>query len=98
MVNLNVSYQDMEQEAAGLDSTREEINGQLNAVRTRIQNLTTSGFVTDSASGKYMNIIEQFTAGAAQTIDSLSDLSTMLRQTAATLQDTDQQIASQMGG
>lgn len=98
MVNLHVSYEQLTNEATGLDTSREDINSQLNQLRTRIQNLTSGGFVTDAASVRYNQSFEQFTLGATQTIDALADLANMLRQTATTLQDTDQQLAQQMGG
>lgn len=98
MSNMHVSYEDLNSEASSLDTSREDINGQLTQIRSRIQNLTTSGFTTDAASVRYMQTIEQFTTGATQTIDALTDLANMLRQTATTLQDTDQQLAQQMGG
>jgi WXG100 family type VII secretion target len=98
MPNLNVSYQDMHNEAAALRSGQQEITTQLNALKTRISNLISSGFVTDSASGAFNQTYESFTHGATQTISALDGLANTLTQIANTLQETDAQLAQQIGG
>lgn len=97
MVNMNVSYQDMHNEAAALRSGQQEITSQLNALKSRISNLISSGFVTDAASGAFNGTYESFTHGATQTISALDGLANMLTQAANTLQETDAQLAQQMG-
>lgn len=97
MVNMHVSYADIQAEAGKLDAMKEQIQSDLTTAQTNIQNLTSGGFVTDQASAKFAQTYEQFTTGAKLTIDAMSDLATMLRQTAQALQDTDTQLASQMG-
>ena len=98
MANLNVSYQDMHSEAAALRNGQQEITQQLNALRTRIANLISSGFVTDSASGAFNQQYESFNTGATQTIGALDGLANTLTQIANTLQETDAQLAQQIGG
>ena len=96
MANLNVSYQDMLNEAQALRSGQQEITGQLNALRNRINNLVSSGFVTDSASGAFNASYETFNHGATQTISGLDQLANTLQMVANTLQETDQQLGQQM--
>lgn len=97
MANINVSYDQMQQEAQGLMRGKDEIIQQLNMMRNRIQNLVSSGFVTDSASGAFHNSFEQFNQGATTTIGALDQLANNLTMIANTLQQADQQLASQMG-
>ncbi|MBK8468274.1 MAG: WXG100 family type VII secretion target [Actinomycetales bacterium] len=97
MANINVSYQDIISQAQSLQRGKEEINSQLTAMRTQIGNLVSGGFVTDSASGAFHQSYEQFTAGATQTISALDQLAANLNMVANTLQETDQQLAQQLG-
>ncbi len=97
MANLNVSYQDMHNEAQALRSGREQIDAQLNTLKGRINNLVSGGFVTDSASGAFNNSYESFTQGASQTIAALDQLASQLTTMANTLQETDASLAAQMG-
>lgn len=98
MANMNVTYQDLQTEAGALRSGQQEITSQLNQLKTRITNLVSSGFVTDSASGAFHQTYEQFTSGATQTINALDSLAGTLEQIAHTLQETDTQLAQQIGG
>lgn len=98
MPNMNVSYSDLLNEANALLQGKEEINQQLSHLRTRIANLVSSGFVTDAASGAYNQAYEQFNMGATQTIGALDQLAANLQTVANTLQETDAQLAQQMGG
>ena len=98
MPNLNVSYQDMLNEAQMLRQGQQDITQQLTMLRNRINNLVTSGFVTDAASGVFNASYEQFNQGATQTISALDSLAANLQTIADTLQSTDQQLAQQMRG
>ena len=98
MANMNVTYQQMHDEAQALRAGQQEITTQLNALRSRISNLVSSGFVTDSASGAFNATFEQFTQGATQTIAALDGLAGSLTQIANTLQETDASLAQQFGG
>jgi WXG100 family type VII secretion target len=98
MANINVSYQDLQTEANALRSGQQEITSQLNSLKTRITNLVSGGFVTDSASGAFHQSYESFTQGATQTISALDSLASTLQQIAQTLQETDTQLAQQIGG
>ena len=97
MANLNVSYQDMHNEAQALRSGQQQITDQLNQLRSRIANLISSGFVTDAASGAFNQTYEQFSNSATTTISTLDTLASTLQQIANTLQETDTQLAQQIG-
>jgi type VII secretion effector (TIGR04197 family) len=66
-------------------------------LRNQINNLVSGGFATDSASGAFQQSYEQFNTGANQTIGALDQLASNLNMVANTLQQTDQQLASQLG-
>lgn len=97
MANMNVTYGDMQNEASALRNGQSEITNQLNSLRNRINNLVTSGFVTDSASGAFQQMYENFNNGATQTISALEQIAATLENMARTLQETDQALARQVG-
>ena len=97
MANINVSYQEMLNEAGALRAGREQITQQLTTLRNRINNLVSNGFVTDSASGAFNQSYEQFNQGATATISALDNLAGALTAAANTLQQTDQALAQQFG-
>ena len=77
--NLNVSYEAMESEASALVSGKEEITQKLSALKTRIDNLVSNGFVTDQASGAFNEMYQNFTTSASNTISSLDGIANGLR-------------------
>lgn len=97
MPNMNVTYAEMQTEATGLRNGQQEIVNQLNTLRNRINNLVTNGFVTDSASGAFQQMYENFNNGATQTINALEQIASTLESMARTLQETDQSLARQVG-
>lgn len=97
MANINVTYEAMESEAQALLSGKQEIEGSLTNLANRINNLVASGFVTDSASGAFQNMYQEYTTSARSTIASLEQIAQTLRQMAATMQETDQQLANSVG-
>lgn len=94
MANLNVSYDAMEQEATALMNGRQEIETSLTSLANRINGLVANGFVTDSASGAFQQMYEEFTTSAKNTISSLDQIANTLKQMAQTMQETDQQLAN----
>jgi len=97
MANLNVTYGEMQNEAAGLRNGQQQIIDNLNALRNRINGLVTNGFVTDSASGAFQQMYESFNNGATQTINALEQIAATLENMARTLQETDQALARSIG-
>ncbi len=98
MANLNVSYDEIDNAATQLTSGQTQLEDQLQQLQTYIQNLVSSGFVTDQASGVFNETYEQFTTSARSTVANLATLAQNLRTTAQVLRDTDQQIAAQLRG
>lgn len=98
MANLNVSYAEMEAEASALMSGRQQIEGELTNLANRINNLVTSGFVTDAASGAFQAMYTEYTTSAKSTIAALDNIANALKQMANTMQETDQSMAQSIRG
>lgn len=98
MANINVTYEAMEQEAQALLAGKAEIESNLTSLANRITNLVSSGFVTDSASGAFNQMYQDYTTSAKNTIASLEQIAQTLRQMAEAMRETDQQLARSIGG
>ncbi len=98
MANMNVSYDELDNAANQLTSGQSQLEQQLHQLQSFIQNLVSSGFVTDQASGAFNETYEKFNTSAKSTVANLEILAQNLRSTANVLRDTDQQIASQLRG
>lgn len=98
MANLSVSYQEMRDAATRLTSGQDEITTKLGELRSFIESLISSGFVTDRASVAFGESYRQFTQGATQTVGALTNLGEYLRTAATTLEDADTQLASGLRG
>jgi WXG100 family type VII secretion target len=97
MANINVDYQQVQTGAGQLQSGQEEITGQLQRLKTLIDNLVASGFVTDQASGKFQQSYEQWNTGAKNVIQGLEGMSGFLKQVIAQHQQLDSTLSQQTG-
>lgn len=97
MANVNVTYDQMRQEARALTTAKNDIQNQLVQLQNRIRGLISAGFVTDAASAAFGQTYDNFTTNATQTIESLESIANILNQSAQAFEDTDRQIAQQMG-
>jgi WXG100 family type VII secretion target len=97
MTNMNVSYSELQNACSQLEKGRDSIYQELDALRSRIGNLVTSGFVTDRSSNAFNSAYERYTSGARTTIQGLDEVVTFLRKVEATLRDTDAQLAASIG-
>ncbi|AVM61813.1 WXG100 family type VII secretion target [Actinomyces sp. oral taxon 897] len=96
MANISASYEEMRQQAQALRNTRDQITQELQRARMQVDNLVSSGFVTDSASGAFQTSYQEFTTSATKTIDALTTISQNLDQVVRTLEETDKSLASQL--
>ncbi|WP_448760447.1 WXG100 family type VII secretion target [Actinomyces oricola] len=96
MANISASYDEMNQQAASLRSTRDNIQQMLQQARMQVDNLVSSGFVTDSASGAFQANYQEFTTSATKTIDSLTSISSNLDKIVSVMRETDQNLANQI--
>ena len=96
MATIGASYEEMRQQAQALRNTRDQITQELQRARMQVDNLVSSGFVTDSASGAFQTSYQEFTTSATKTIDALTTISQNLDQVVRTLEETDKSLASQL--
>ena len=97
MPNLNVSYQDMQQQAAKLRAEQQDISSRLHALQNEIQTLVTTGFVTDSASGQFATAYESFNHGVQQAVEGLEGMALYLDRAAAAFETVDSDLARALG-
>ncbi|TQL59576.1 WXG100 family type VII secretion target [Oryzihumus leptocrescens] len=98
MANVNVTYQDMQDQATKLAAAKQDIENQLNHLKSQVDQLISGGFVTDSASGQFGSSYEEFNTGAKNCIEGLEGMSQYLTKAAQAFQDVDQQLASALKG
>lgn len=96
MSNIKVSYGEIESAASQLGAGREEITQKLQSLQSQIQNLVSSGFVTDQASGKFTDAYTRYTTSASSVISQLHEIQQFLSGTANAMRDLDAQIASRI--
>lgn len=96
-MNVNVSYQDMQHQAASLRSEQHDISARLQALQNQIQTLVTTGFVTDSASGQFAAAYETFHRGTQQALEGLDAMAVYLDRAAAAFESVDADLARALG-
>ena len=84
----------LETVSSQLRSGQEELTNILDKLKGQVDQLVSSGFVTDKASGAFQSSYEQFTTGATETIEGLDGMSQFLTKTQEALSDLDTQLAS----
>lgn len=94
MANVNVTYQEMRDQASKLTNGRTEIESQLSALKQQVENLVAGGFVTDSASAAFRQSYEEFTSGVSRTIEGLDGMASYLNKAADSFQDVDTQLSN----
>lgn len=94
--NIRVSYSEIETAASQLGAGREEITSKLQGMQAQIQNLVSSGFVTDQASGKFNDAYMKYTTSANTLIAQLNEIQQFLTGTANAMRDLDAQIAARI--
>lgn len=98
MANINVTYEEMRNAATYLVAGKDEVQTKLAELKTFIENLVSSGFVTDQASGAFNETYSEFTTNATEVIENLTNLGNYLTGAADTMQSTDEQLAAQARG
>ena len=94
MADVNVTYSELNSSAAKLRSGQQEMDQQLADLGSMVSNLTSSGFVTDHASGAFHDTFTHYQTSLKQAIDALNGLATYLEQAAKAMEETDTQLAS----
>lgn len=95
MANVNVTYQELEDSARYLLAGENDLKSKFADLKSKIDSLTSSGFVTDQASGAYSETYNAFTTNMNNATSALETLAQYLLHAAQTLQSTDQQLSQQ---
>lgn len=96
MPNVNVSYQEMQFQAAKLRAEYQETSSRLQAMQSDIEGLVSTGFVTDSASGQFAAAYATFNHGAQQALAGLEAMALYLDQAAAAFESVDAELARRL--
>lgn len=96
MANLNITYAEMQDSATRMRNNKNDIDSKLTECKSIVDNLTTSGFVTDQASGKFGEVHTEFVTSANQVMESLEQLSQWLDKAVEAMRDMDQQLAGSL--
>lgn len=96
MADTNISYAEIQAAATQLTNGEAQINETLMSLQSVIENLISSGFTTDTASGVFESAYQEFTAGVRSVVSGLTEMSTFLNSVATSYQDMDQSIASKI--
>ncbi len=94
MPNINVTYGDMNDAASKLRSGKDELDSRLTQLKSMVDNLVTTGFITDAASPAFQQVYTEFNQGVTQTIQGLDGISAYLDKAVTAMQDMDHQLAN----
>ena len=94
MADISTTYSEMTDAATKLTNGKQEMETILTNLGSLIDGLTSSGFVTDHASGAYADAFHQFKTGTTTAIDALDGLASFLNQAAQSFSETDTQLAN----
>ena len=98
MANMNVTYDELRNQANQLRTGQQTLTDTLHQLQTQVNNLVSSGFVTDQASGAFQQSYDDFTRGTQQAVEGLDGMASFLEQAAQTLSDADSQLAQGIRG
>lgn len=90
---VHVDYEQLQSSASQLQNGKNEIETQLGRLKTMIDNLVTSGFKTDLASGKFQQSYEQWNTGAKNVMQGLEGMNGFLKNAIAQHQQLDSQLS-----
>ena len=96
MPNMNVTYQEMQDSASRMRNNKSDIDAKLTECKSIVDTLTTSGFVTDQASGKFDEVHTEFVNSANQAMETLDQLSQWLDKAVSAMQDMDTQLTGSL--
>jgi WXG100 family type VII secretion target len=96
MANLNITYAEMSDSANRMRNNKTDIDDKLNECKTIVDNLTSDGFVTEQASGKFDEVHTEFVTSANQAMDTLDTLSQWLDKAVDAMREMDSQLSGSL--
>jgi WXG100 family type VII secretion target len=97
-MSITVRYEELQSTAGQLRTGREEITTNLTRLRSLVDGLVSSGFVTDMASGRFQQSYTQWNTGATNVIQGLDGMSAFLDQAIARHEQLDSEPGAATGG
>ena len=96
MANVNVTYAEMQSAAGQLRAGKQQIDSDLARLKSLVDNLVASGYVTDASSRQFDASYTEFNSGATKMMEGLTGMGQYLDAAARAFQDTDTQLAATM--
>ncbi len=93
MPDVNVTYAEMQSAASQLRAGQQQIDSDLARLKSLIDNLVASGYVTDASSKQFDASYTEFNASAIKLMESLTVMGQYLDTAAKAFQETDIQLA-----
>lgn len=95
MSDFGASYGEMESVASALTTARDDIQGQLESLQTKVDTLLGEDFKTQHASGKFGDGYTELTTGLKNAVNGIGDMSEALTKMMNAIQQLDQDLAGQ---
>jgi WXG100 family type VII secretion target len=96
--NISVSYDSLNNSASQLRSGRDELDQILQNLRSQVKTLTTGGFKTVTASGRFDAFNQQWTTSTNQMMLALDEISRAMTDAANRHQSTDSALGEGVSG
>ncbi|MGF1645864.1 MAG: WXG100 family type VII secretion target [Kineosporiaceae bacterium] len=93
---VHVEHEALATQAQAFHASHGELVAILTRIRGQIQDLTSSGFVTDSASGSFAEASERWNTAATTCVDELQTMRDYLNRTSTAFADADQAMTVRM--
>lgn len=98
MANIQVTFQDLKTASGQIVAGKGALEDKINELQRLVNDLVSSGFVTDQASGAFHDSFTTFTQGATQAVSGAQGMADFLNRAADALANTDQELASAVRG
>jgi WXG100 family type VII secretion target len=96
MANINATYHEMSDTATRMRNNKTDIDEKLRDCMNIVDQLTTNGFVTEQASGRFEDVHNQFNTSATTAMETLDQLSLWLDKTVEALRQMDTDLAGSL--
>ena len=93
MADFGASYAEMEAMSNKLSAARDDIQGQLDQLKSAVDDLLGNDFKTQHASGKFGQGYEELTTGLKSATDGIGDMGDSLKGMMQAIQNLDEQLA-----
>lgn len=93
MADFGASYGEMESMSSKLGTARDDIQGQLDSLKSSVDDLLGNDFKTQHASGKFGEGYTELTTGLKTAVDGIGDMGDALKGMMTAIQELDAKMA-----